>query len=89
MERHCDYLKYMEQYGSYLKYEDGDEERAKELLKRQLHSLIDKLCEDEDFWIKKERDCTGKDPLRLANTVGWKIAVPQIEYRRKERLRKE
>ena len=71
----------MVEYGSYLKYKDGDEEKAKRLLKKQLHELIDCLCENEDFWIKQERDRTGKDLLRRANTIGWKIAIPSNNFK--------
>ena len=54
------------------------EDEAKELLKKELHNLIDELCERDDFWIKKERDRTGNDILNQANTIAWKIAIPQM-----------
>lgn len=69
----------MAMFGSYLKYEDGEEERAKEVLKQQLHSFIDSLCEKDDFWIKKERDKSGKDLLRQTNTIAWKINMPHMK----------
>lgn len=65
--------------GGYKKYEDGCEAEAKELLKKELHNHIDELCERDDFWIKKERDRTGKDILRQENTIGWKITIPHME----------
>lgn len=64
-------------YGEYEKYEDGCEAEAKERLKKSLHNFIDEMCERDDFWIKKERDKTGKDILRQENTIAWKIAIPE------------
>lgn len=66
-------------FGNYLKYKDGDEEKAKELLKKQLHGLIDGLCERDDFWIKVEGDASGKDLLGQTNSIAWKIVVPHME----------
>ena len=67
-------------YGDYVKYEDGvSEDELKKILKKQMYSLIDILCEKEGFFIKVERDKTGKDLLRQSNTMGWKIAVPHME----------
>lgn len=63
----------MVEFGNYLEIEEGQEAEAKELLKRDMHDFIDKLCEVEDFWIKKEAD--KRDPLRQKNTIGWKMAV--------------
>lgn len=66
-------------FGDYVKYDDGCEEQAKEYLKAGLHEFIDKLCEDDSFFIKCERDKTGKDILRKSNTLGWKITIPHME----------
>ena len=66
-------------YGSYLRYNDGEEEWAKEALKKQLHSFIDSLCEKDDFWIKQEMDKSGKDPLNDINRIGWKITIPHMK----------
>ena len=65
--------------GGYKKYEDRCEAEAKEILKNELHNLIDELCERDDFWIKTERDRTGEDILRQENTIGWKITIPHME----------
>ena len=69
----------MKIFGNYKKYPDGYEDEVKEILKKELHDWIDEICEDEEFWIKNERDKTGKDLLRGANTVGWKIAIPHMK----------
>lgn len=69
----------MVMFGDYVKYADGCEEQAKEHLKAELHAFIDKLCDDESFFIKCERDKTGKDILRQSNTLAWKIAIPHME----------
>ena len=68
----------MTMYGAYERYKDGEEEQAKAKLKKDLHDFIDELCEEDEFWIKHERDETGKDPLRMYNTIGWKIAIPHL-----------
>ena len=62
-------------HGAYEKYKDGEEDQAKENLKKGLHDFIDKLCEKDEFWIKQERDKSGIDILRQENTIGWKIAI--------------
>lgn len=69
----------MIQFGNWTYYKDGDEEGAKERLKKEMHDLIDTLCEKDDFWIKVERDKSGKDILRNENTLAWKIAIPQMK----------
>ncbi len=69
----------MSMFGSYIRYRDGDEEKAKKVLKLQLHSFIDSLCEKDDFWLKVERDKSGEDLLRLTNQIGWKIDVPHMK----------
>lgn len=66
----------MKIFGNYKKYPDGCEDEVKEILKKELHDWIDKICEDEEFWIKCERDKTGKE---LLNTVGYKIAIPHMQ----------
>lgn len=69
----------MVEFGSYLRYESGEEEEAKKLLKRQLHGVIDFLCEDEDFWIRNDSDYRGGDLFKQKDTIAWKIAVPHME----------
>lgn len=65
--------------GHFIRYPDGHEEQAKEILNKQLHGFIDELCEKEDFWLKCERDKTGKDLLKRSNTLGWKITIPHMQ----------
>lgn len=65
--------------GDYTKYEDGCEEKAKEVIRKQLHELADALVDVEGFLIVKERDKSGKYLLRQENTMGWKIAIPHME----------
>lgn len=71
----------MKIYGEWTDYEDGDKEKAKQRLKELLHTLIDELCEKDDFWIDCERDKTGKNILRQSNTIAWKIAIPHMEQK--------
>ena len=61
-------------YGEYKEYADGCEAEAKERCKKDLHNLIDELCERDDFWIKKEIPSVAYE-----NTIGWKIAIPHMK----------
>lgn len=69
----------MAMYGGYEFTENGCEETAKEKLKKEIHKVIDKLCEIDQFWIVKE-NVPGVPPGEKA--VIWKIDIPQITYKR-------
>ena len=59
----------MTQYGNYVRIKPGDDiAEVKRLLREQIHSTIDELCDRDDFWIIKSGGITS--------TCGWVIAVP-------------
>ena len=69
----------MAMYGGYEFTENGNEEKAKENLKKEIHEVIDKLCEIDQFWIVKENAPGIPEGEKF---VGWKIEIPQITFKR-------
>ncbi len=71
----------MAKYGAYVVIDlDANEEtikRAKELMLQGAKDLIDELAKDDRFWITKE--CEPVKEMGKAQSIGWKIVIPQIE----------
>lgn len=61
-------------FGGYAVVPFSGEEKPKEELRKQIHSLIDQLCDRDDFWIRGVGYALGP-----AHTIGWKIAIPHME----------
>ena len=69
----------MKPIGVFIQYESGKEEQAKEYLKAELHKYIDKLCEDESFWIKSDGEVYRMLGGTGNPTIGWKLLIPQTD----------
>lgn len=70
----------MAMYGGYEFTENGNEEKAKEKLKKEIHKAIDKLCEIDQFW-RRVSSSGIKYFVLTAGMFVVGIVIPEIGIR--------